>query len=178
MADDASARHIVLVGAMGSGKSTIGRRLASALGRTFLDNDDMLERRTGVTAAALADAEGTDALHRAEAATLLDALRAGPAAVVAAAASTIEDPEVRAALPASAWVVWLRADPRTLAARLPGSATRPFSRADPARLVADQARRRDPLFQSVADAEFWTDRADPGRVVADVLAALRPEDRT
>jgi shikimate kinase len=174
---DASARHIVLVGAMGCGKSTIGRPLAAALGRTFVDNDTRLEQRTGETAAGLADAEGVDALHRAEAATLLDALRTRPPAVIAAAASTIEDPDVRAALRDSAWVAWLRADPATLAARWPGSTVRPFADADPLRLVAEQARRRDGWFESVADAQFSTDRADPDHVVTDVLAALPYGDK-
>jgi len=174
---DASARHIVLVGAMGSGKSTIGRPLAAALGRTFVDNDDSLEQRTGGTAAELADTEGVDALHRAEAGTLLDALRTRPPAVIAAAASTIEDALVRAALRDSAWVAWLRADPATLARRTPGSAVRPFADADTRRLVAEQARRRDPWFESVADAQFSTDQGDPGEVVAEVLAALPPGDK-
>jgi shikimate kinase len=161
----------VLVGAMGSGKTTIGRRVAAALGRPFVDNDELLQRSAGASAAEIAARDGVDALHRLEAATLLDALAGVDASVIAAAASTITDSSVRSALSQAALVVWLRADLATLAARLPGSPTRPFRDDDPARLVAEQSRERDPLFASVADVTLDTGSADAGDVVARVLAS-------
>lgn len=173
MADDAATRHVVFVGAMGSGKTTIGRRAAAALGRVYLDNDELLERTTGSTAAEIAALDGVDALHRIEASTVLDALHAHPPAVITAAASTVEDAVVRSTLRDRAWVAWLRADPATLVARMPGSSARPFGGADRDRLVAEQARRRDARFAEVADGEFLTDRAHPDQVVSDVLAAAR-----
>jgi shikimate kinase len=173
VADGAATRHIVFVGAMGTGKTTIGRPVAAALGRAFVDNDELLERTTGSTAAELAARDGADALHRVEATTVLDALHAQPPAVIAAAASTIEDAAVRSALRDVAWVAWLRADPATLVARMPGSTARPFAGADPDRLVTEQAQRRDGRFAEVADAEFRTDREAPDQVVSDVLGAIR-----
>ena len=158
---------------MGTGKTTIGRRVADALGRAFLDNDELLEQSVAMTAAALAKRDGIDALHRMEATTLLGALGADPPAVIAAAASTIEEPAVRSALRDRAWVAWLRADPATLVARMPGSSARPFAAADRARLVAEQAQRRDVRFAAVADAEFRTDLGLPDQVVSAVLAAIR-----
>jgi len=158
---------------MGSGKTTIGRRVAAALGRAFVDNDELLERVTGSTTAELAARDGIDALHRLEATTVLDALDAPTSAVIAAAASTIEDPGVRSALRGRAWVAWLRADQATLAARMPGSSTRPFAGADPAVLVAEQSERRDASFAEVADAQFDTGLARPDQVVSQVLAAIR-----
>jgi shikimate kinase len=173
VADDAATRHIVFVGAMGTGKTTIGRRVAAALGRAFVDNDELLERTTGSTAAELAARDGAAALHRVEETTLLDALDAQPPAVIAAAASTIEEPKVRSALRHRAWVAWLRAAAPTLLARMPESVARPFADADPARLVTERAQRRDGRYAEAADAEFWTDRARSDQVVSDVLAALR-----
>ena len=173
MTDDAATRHIVFVGAMGTGKTTIGRRVAVALGRAFVDNDELLERTTGSTAAELVARDGADALHRVEATTVLDALHAHPPAVIAAAASTIEEPLVRSALRDLAWCAWLRADVPTLVARMPESAARPFAGPDPARLVAERAQRRDGRYAEVADAEFWTDRAHSDQVVSEVLAAVR-----
>src|SRR5205823_13058274 len=114
----------------------------AGLGRAFVDNDELLERATGSTAAELAARDGIEALHRIEATTLLDALDARPPAVIAAAASTIEAPAVRSAPRNRAVAAWLRRDPATLVARMPGSPTRPFAGADPAQLVAEQARRR------------------------------------
>ncbi len=156
---------------MGSGKSTIGTRVAAALSLQFLDNDELLERRTGHSAADLAARDGVDALHRAEAGVLLDALRSAPPSVIAAAASTITDGEVRDRL-RDQTVIWLRADPSTLVGRLPESPTRPFSDQDPTRLVAEQSRVRDAWFEDVADTTFDTDKSDINGVVARVLEYL------
>jgi shikimate kinase len=162
----------VLVGAMGAGKTTIGAPLAAALDRPFVDNDEQLQARTGTTAAELAARSGIDALHAAEAEALISALAAPVPAVIAAAASTITDAAVRRALERDAFVVWVHASPGTLAARLPTSSTRPFAHVDPARLVADQARERDPLFAEVSDLAVESDAATAQVVVAEILRAL------
>ena len=156
---------------MGSGKTTVGTRVAAALDRRFVDNDALLRQTTGASAAEIATRDGADTLHRIEAETLLVALASPEAAVIAAAASTITDARVRFALSISAWVVWLRADPATLVARLPGSATRPFREHDPAALVAEQSRERDQLFGAVADLTLDTGALDVAAVVERVLAS-------
>jgi shikimate kinase len=158
---------------MGAGKSTIGVRVAAALGRDFVDNDVLLERASGVSAAAMSERDGIDALHRAEAAVALEALDRQPAAVIAAAASTITDADVRDALCRRAWVAWLRADHATLAARLPESTERPFGGADAVRLVADQAAERDRWYAAVADARFETDRTEVDEVVNALVRAFK-----
>jgi shikimate kinase len=165
--------HIVFVGAMGSGKTTIGARVATALGKPFVDNDEVLERSTGLTAAELAARDGVDALHRAEATILLDALRAAGDSVITAAASTITDPDVRHELSQRALVVWLRADSRTLVARLPRSASRPFLDRNAAQLVEEQSRERDRLFAEVTDVMLDTDDGTVDEVVARALASAR-----
>ncbi|MGH8982658.1 MAG: shikimate kinase, partial [Acidimicrobiia bacterium] len=73
----------MLVGSMGAGKSTVGRELATRFGVSFIDNDEQL-RHTGRTAAVLAAIDGADALHRAEAAGLLEAMAEHATGVVAA----------------------------------------------------------------------------------------------
>jgi shikimate kinase len=164
--------HVALLGAMGSGKSTIGRPLAVALDRPFVDNDAQLFERTGTTAAELAAREGVEALHDEEAQGLLRALHSSEPSVIAAAASTINDPEVRESLPRDAFVVWLRADPETLAARMPQLKTRPFADEEPAQVVSRQAERRDPLYAQVADLTVETDRTSPAATVARILGKL------
>jgi shikimate kinase len=165
-------RHVVLVGAMGSGKTTIGVPLAAALERQFVDNDARLLDLTGMTAAKLAARDGVDALHDAEAEALLDALGEAGSSVIAAAASTIADPSVRRALERDAFVVWLRAAPATLASRLPRSASRPFGGVEPSQLVARQSRERDPLFEQIADFTVNSDASTPGEVVTRILGVL------
>jgi shikimate kinase len=57
-------RNIILIGMMGSGKSTVGRRLASTLGRPFVDADTVLERRCGVPISTIFELEGEDGFRR------------------------------------------------------------------------------------------------------------------
>ncbi len=158
---------------MGSGKTTIGTRVAAALDRPFIDNDDALVRTTGASATELVARDGVEALHRAEAAIVLDALRGADPSVIAAAASTVTDRSVREALSSDAWVVWLHADPRSLVARLPESPDRPFRDQDPVRLVAEQSYERDRLFADVADVTVETGDARVDEVVSRVLACAR-----
>src|SRR5690606_20342600 len=90
---------VVVTGLMGAGKTSVARLLAEALRRPLRDNDDDLEARYGMTAAAIAAEFGADELHARESAVLREALAARPVPVIAAAASTVEDPASRATLP-------------------------------------------------------------------------------
>ena len=156
---------------MGAGKTTIGTRVAAALGRSFVDNDVALERNRGSSASELAAHEGVEALHRAEAAVLLDALQQPDAAVIAAAASTITDPDVRRALARRRMGRVAPRRCRVAVARLPGSEARPFLDENPAHLVAEQSRERDRLFAGAADETVDTSRAAVDDVVAKVVAS-------
>jgi shikimate kinase len=133
---------------MATGKTTLGRLLATAVERPFVDCDEQLAARTGLTASELADRDGLDALHAVEADVLLDALAVTTPTVIAAAASTIEDARCRAALD-DAFVVWLRAEVAVLAARVRQQTHRPLAD-DVAAQLRDQAARRDPLFAAAA----------------------------
>ena len=168
------AGRIVLVGLMGSGKSTVGALLAQRLGWPMLDSDDQLRAATGLTAREFGEAHGTAALHDAEAGALLAALeRPGPA-VIGAAASVIENPAARAALrgPRIA-VVWLRGSPPVLAARFGGQPHRPIYGPDAEVVAREQARVRDPLFASVEPITIDVDHGSPLEIAKAALDAIR-----
>src|SRR5262249_43933319 len=110
-------RHLVLVGMMGSGKTTVGRMVAERLGRRYLDNDDLVRSIAGEEPAAIWPNQGEAALHEFEAAALDRALATPADTVASAAAAVVVEPASRAALE-SASVVWLRARPSTLRARI------------------------------------------------------------
>ncbi|MEV0378672.1 shikimate kinase [Nonomuraea sp. NPDC050643] len=133
----------MVIGLMGSGKTTAGRLIGEALDLPFSDSDPFLVARYGGTAAQIAGRVGADELHRYEAEHVLHEL-AGEPKVIAAAASTIEDPKVREAL-RDAFVVWVDAADEVLAQRMRSSDHRPDF--DPAAMRA----RREPYFREVAD---------------------------
>lgn len=105
------ARHVVLIGPMGVGKTTIGRRLADRLGLRFTDSDDQLLEMVGMTGRKYAAEHGVAALHEAEEEALMQAL-SRPPSVIAAAASVADSPSALATLAISrARVVVLEAPP-------------------------------------------------------------------
>jgi shikimate kinase len=158
---------------MGSGKTTVGRRVAAALGWRYVDSDEQLRRAVGDTAAEYADAHGRAALHRAEADALVDALSAPAPAVIAAAASAVDDERCRTALRA-AFVAWLRVDLDVLAKRAATGEHRPLGDEVEAELHV-QEQRRAPWFAEVADVVIDNTAADPGAVAdAIVRAATLP----
>jgi shikimate kinase len=165
--------HIVVVGLMGSGKTTVGRELAARLGWPLRDSDPEIEAATGRTVRALRDELGVDAMHELEARQLLDALAAPGPAVVAPAASVIDVAACRAALrgPGVA-VVFLTATPSTAAARFVSGDHRPWYGTDPATFLAEQAADRYPRFRSVDPVELATDDRDPTAIADAALAAI------
>lgn len=167
--------HVVLVGLMGAGKTTVGERLADELGVPFVDGDAALIALTGHDAAAIAAADGVPALADLEARVLLDAIAAPSPSVIAAAASVVDDPSSRRALrePGVA-VIRLRARPRTLAARHAAGAHRRPLGLDLAAAFAVQSRARASRFTAVRPlVTIDVDTAAVDQVVAEALRAVR-----
>jgi shikimate kinase len=159
------AEHIVVVGAMGSGKTTMGERLAVALDRVFHDSDRSIESRTGRSGREIAETDGVDALHELEKEVLLESVAQNDPAVIAAAASVIEDPDVREAL-TGAFCVWVTADPKILAERSArGSHRRPVA-------PSEHLEQRDRLFRQTADVVVDTGDRSVEESVASVLESL------
>ena len=157
--------HIVIVGAMGSGKTTLARKLARALGRQFFDSDRSIRERTGRVGREVAETEGVETLHRLESEVLHETLAGSTPGVVAAAASAIEDPAVREALE-DTYCIWVTADPEILAERsAQGDHRRPVG-------GAERLQRRIPLFEQAADLVVDTGVLSADESVERVLAAI------
>src|SRR5687768_702051 len=141
-------RHLVLVGLMGVGKTTVGEVLARRLGRDLVDSDLRIEALTGRTVKQILDADGVEAMRRSEAAALFDALADPEPRVIAAAAGVVLDPDDRRRLAAAdAEVVWLTADPAVLAPRTATRAHRPWLDADPVGTLRRMEAEREPLYR-------------------------------
>lgn len=161
--------HIVLVGLMGSGKTTVGAALATALGVPVRDSDTDIERETGMTGRQHAARDSIDALHALESRQLLEALERPGTTVISAAASTLDDPACRSALrDPKHLVVWLDASPAALATRLKPDDHRPAIGPDMAEVLERQVVQRTPSLREVADL-----RLDASRPVADLVEAIR-----
>jgi len=162
-------QHLVLVGMMGSGKSTVARVMAERLHRVVLDSDDMIERRTGRTVRDIFATDGETVFRSIETEVLHEALQSTEPCIIAAAGGVVLSEANRAALRSSgARVVWLCADPATLVDRVRGAGHRPLLDADPAGTLQRMFTEREHLYREVADAIVLVD----GRSVADVVEAI------
>ncbi len=168
--------RIVLIGMMGSGKTTVGRALAAELGWPMLDNDTLVLATTGRDGPAIFRDDGEDALHEAERTAFVAGVDRSPPAVLTAAGSVVDDPALLARLPTSGWVVWLRAEPSTLRERIDRGAGRRADAVDEAWL-ASRAADRSALYASVADQIVDVDGRTVPEIAAAILewAGLRPE---
>ncbi len=161
---------IFLVGMMGVGKTTIGRQLASQLGREFVDLDHAIEARCGVRVATIFDIEGEAGFRRRETA-LLDEYSRCQGLVLATGGGAVLAEDNRRMLRERGCVVYLRAGVDELYRRVARDRNRPLLRTqDPRQRIADLLAQREPLYESVADVTL--DTAD--QPIAQVLRSLLP----
>lgn len=170
--DPASRRTIALVGLMGVGKSTVGRRLAQRLGMAFVDADAEIEEAAGMTVADIFSALG-EAEFRAGEARVMRRLLEGPAIVLATGGGAMLNPETRAALKTHAVTVWMRADLEVVAERVQRRDTRPLLRGrDPLATLTALAEARYPIYAQ-ADLVVDVGTGAHGQAVEAILRSLR-----
>lgn len=168
--------HILLIGMMGAGKTTVGARLADQLDRTYIDNDTQVEYVTGKTVAEIWRDGGEEAFRRHESAALRAATQSTAPSVIAVAGGAVLDPVNRKHIAEAGTVVWLRAKIETLAPRLrnPEDDHRPLL-SGPIGLedvLEKLERQRRPLYTELADAVVDVDGLTLEEVNERVLTAL------
>lgn len=162
--------HLVLVGMMGVGKSTVGRMVALQLDRPLFDSDDMIEERTGRTVREIWSTDGEAAFRALETQTLVEALAEPEESVIAAAGGVVLSDRNREALQgADAHVVWLLADVDVLVERVRNGMHRPLLDEDPEGTLRRMHVDRAPLYQEVADAIVSVDHRSAHDVAKAVL---------
>jgi len=142
--------NIILVGLMGSGKTTIGRQLAKRLGRNFVDSDHEIEARTGVSIPTIFEIEGEEGFRRREAQVIAE-LVGEPDIVLATGGGAVLAPESRRLLHENGWVVYLNVPPVLLWGRTRNDRNRPLLQVeDPLARLEGLYRTRDPLYRETA----------------------------
>ncbi len=170
MPDCFDNEHIVLIGMMGVGKSSVGRAVAAALHRPLLDTDVLVEQVAGRSVRDIWTEDGESAFRDLEAEVVAEVLAADEPSVVAAAGGVVLRPENRAVLADShAHVVWLCADVHVLLARVRNGMHRPALDDDPEGTLAQMLDTREPLYKEVADAIVSVDHRSVGDVTQAVL---------
>ena len=150
-AEPAAGANVFLVGMMGAGKTSVGKLLARQLGKSFVDSDQEIERRTGVRVAVIFDIEGEPGFRRREASVIRE-LTARRDIVLATGGGVVLDADNRAALAANGTVVYLRASVDELWNRTRHDKNRPLLRGGDPRERLDQLyRERDPIYCALAD---------------------------
>jgi shikimate kinase len=170
-ADGIGDTHVVLVGLMGSGKTTVGNLVADRLGRELIDSDGRIETLTGRTVKEILAADGVEALRRHEADALFDALADGTPSVITAAAGVVLDAEHRRRLVAAgALVVWLDADPRSSALRALTGEHRPWLDDDPVGTLQHMHDERKPWYAEVASMTVTVDDLTPEQIADRIVS--------
>ena len=144
-----SSDRVVLIGMMGSGKSTIGASLSKLTGWPYIDNDEVVEQMVGMPTRDLLQQRGVAAMRAAESAAAQRVLTMKAPLIAGAAAGIVLDPAVSEQVHDGAFVVFLRAHIDTLAKRVEGT-YRPWLGDDPEATLRKLYEGREPLYEKLA----------------------------
>ncbi len=148
--------NIILIGMMGAGKTTVGKLLAKHLGKTFVDCDEEIQRRTGVTIPHIFDIEGEAGFRQRESA-VLEELMQRRNIVLATGGGAVLSPQNRSILRQSGVVVYLKSSVHDLWQRTRHDHNRPLLQtADPRAKLQELYEQRDPLYAEIADILMHT----------------------
>lgn len=166
-----AGRSIVLVGMMGAGKSTIGRRLSARLGLPFLDADVEIEAAAGMSIADIFESRGEPDFRDGEARVIARLLDSGPA-VLATGGGAFMRPETRDRIRDKAVSIWLKVDAEIIMRRVKRRSDRPLLQtADPEATVARLISEREPVYRE-ADLTVSSRDVPHEKIVDECLEAL------
>jgi shikimate kinase len=171
-------KTIVLVGLMGAGKSTIGRRLAKVCGIEFRDSDDEITEAAGCSISDLFYIHGESIFRDLEKRVLTRLLTDGVPKVLATGGGAWMNPEIRGLTGKHAISVWLKADLSVLVERVSKRNTRPLlEQGDKEAILRKMMEERYPVYAE-ADYTIESDSGNHELIVSNVLRVLREEGRS
>jgi len=160
--------NIFLIGLMGAGKSTVGRRLAKRLNLQFLDSDQAIEHRTGATVSLIFEIEGEAGFRKREK-DIIDELTKHSGIVLSTGGGVVLDPDNRLVLATRGVVVYLRTGLAQLVRRTSRDSKRPLLKPDDsATKLQELLEIRGPLYKDIADLVIDTDHRSPQSIVDEI----------
>lgn len=170
-------KHIILIGPMGAGKSTIGRFLSEQLSCNFVDLDKVIEDRAGASIPWIFDIEGEDGFRTRETSALVETLDESPQ-IIATGGGCILRPENQTLLSENGIIVYLVASIDQQLERTAKDKNRPLLQSDnPRAILTNLAEIRNPIYQQLADIEVDTNSKLPKIVAQEILMQLEePEN--
>ncbi len=167
-----SANNIILIGPMGSGKSTIGQIIAARLDREFIDSDHFIEDKTGVDIPRIFDIEGEEGFRLRETKALQE-LTARKNIVLATGGGSVIREENRKLLKASGYIIFLDTTVEQQLERLKYDKKRPLLQTEnPRERLEALLEQRKPLYIELADLRIPTDGKLTRKVAAEIIPKL------
>ncbi len=172
MSRTAGAKHLVLIGLMGVGKTSVGQECARRLQRPFVDTDDLVATAAALSVADIFATKGEVGFRTLERIAVADVCASPQPLVVACGGGTVLDPDNRRALRAAGLVFWLRAPTATLLTRVGDGSARPLLQGDPEASLTRLGRLRQMTYEAASHVSVDTEERDIGEVADAVLAGF------
>jgi shikimate kinase len=170
----APGRHLVLVGLMGAGKTTVGQRCAELLHRPFVDTDDLVVTAAGMPVDEIFSRLGEQEFRALERVAVADAAGSPTPLVISCGGGAVLDADNRRVLRAAGVVVWLTAPSAELASRIGPDRSRPLlARGDATTTLERLSTLREPAYEAASHLQVDTEGRTPDDVATMVLEEYR-----
>jgi shikimate kinase len=168
------SRPLVLVGLMGAGKTTVGKRLANALGVDFIDSDHEIAEAAACSISDIFAIYGEEVFRDLELRVLMRLL-GNPPCVIATGGGAFMNPDIRAGIKEKTTSIWLRAELPVLVERVSRRDTRPLLKTgDKSEILSKLMAERYPLYQE-ADITIDSNVGSHEAIVGEILKALEKQ---
>ena len=165
--------NIILIGPMGSGKTSTGRMLAKEMGYAFADTDEEVTKRTGVSIAYIFDVEGEEGFRKRECLALKECLNNNNNMILSTGGGIVLSKENRDLLQDSGTVVYLQASIRSQVKRTASTNNRPLlQNKDPEETLEKLMLTRAPLYEEIADITIMTDNKSLQEMSKEIQRAI------
>ena len=169
-------RNIILIGMMGSGKTSIAHELELSYGYDFVDTDDLIVKKQGMSINEIFATQGEEVFRDMETALIRDDLAKLTNTVVSCGGGTPLRPENRELLKEAGTVVWLHTSVDEIFKRIKGDKSRPLLNCeDPESRLRDLMDERSPIYRDCANFSVFTDGKDPEEIAKEIYRFVNPE---